>query len=80
MQNILGEDDAEGFRLLRCVRAYTELDMFASFDVHTDVTIKQGRAAATKFSKYLKVIKANRAFSTDLKNAAFTNILKLPGI
>jgi hypothetical protein len=76
MRNILGEDD-DGRLLLRCIRAYTELDVFASFDVHTDVTIKQARAAATKFSKRVGV---SWLVSTCLRNVAITNALKFPGI
>ena len=42
MRNTLGEDE-NGYRLLRCIRAYVELDLLASFDVHTDGTIERGR-------------------------------------
>ena len=54
MRNLLGEH-VQGRRLLCCTRAYVELDLLASFDVHTDITIKQGRAAAKKFSKLANV-------------------------
>ena len=54
MRNLLGENN-KGNRLLRCTRAYVELDLLASFDVHTDVTIAQGRVTAAKFSKLANV-------------------------
>jgi microcystin degradation protein MlrC len=54
MRNALGKDD-KGCRLLRCVRAYVELDILASFDVHTDITIQLGRAAAARFFKLANV-------------------------
>jgi hypothetical protein len=54
MRNAL-EEDTEGCRLLRCIRAYVELDLLASFDVHTDITIALGRATAKRFSKLVNV-------------------------
>jgi len=49
------EDEADGLLLLRCVRAYVELDLLASFELHTEETIKIGRMAADKFSKLVNV-------------------------
>ena len=54
LRNALGED-VNGRCLLRCTRAYVELDLLASFDVHADITIKQGRATAARFSKLANV-------------------------
>jgi len=54
MRNTLEEAEG-GLSLLRCVRAYVELDMLASFDVHTGETIKWGREVAKKFVKLANV-------------------------
>lgn len=49
------ETDEDGQLLLRCVRAYVELDLLASFEVHTDNTIQHGRLVAQKFAKLADV-------------------------
>ena len=49
------ETDEEGRLLLRCVRAYVEMDILASFEVHTDDTIKYGRKMIDKFAKLANV-------------------------
>jgi len=49
------ETDESGHNLLRCVRAYVELDLLASFEVHTDETIRYGKAVAEKFTKLANV-------------------------
>lgn len=50
----MGEDQ-NGYRLLRAIRAYVELDILASFDVHTEETINYGRSMAKKFVKLANV-------------------------
>ena len=54
LRNVLGTDE-NGLRLLRAIRAYTELDLLASFDTHTDRTIEQGELVAANFSKWANV-------------------------
>jgi hypothetical protein len=54
LRNTLGEDDSS-CRLLRCVRTYVELDMLASLEVHSDLTIEYGRETAKKFFKLAHV-------------------------
>jgi hypothetical protein len=54
MRNVFDIDD-EGHTLLRCIRVYVELDILASFDLHTEISIKKGRAAAEKFIKLANV-------------------------
>ena len=54
MRNTLTTDES-GYHLLRAVRAYVELDLLASYEVHTDISIKQGRAAVEKFVKLANV-------------------------
>jgi len=47
--------DENACRLLRAIRAYVELDILASFDVHTEKTIKHGRSTAKKFVRLANV-------------------------
>ena len=54
LRNTLGEDTS-GRRLLRCTRAYVELDVLASLDVHSDITIEGGKEIARKFFKLADV-------------------------
>jgi hypothetical protein len=55
MRNVFVESGDRAKLLLRCVRAYVELDMLASFDVHTDETIAFGRVALDRFAKLANV-------------------------
>jgi len=54
LRNALGGNE-EGIRILRCIRAYVELDLLASFDTHTEETIELGRKVAKRFVKYANV-------------------------
>ena len=54
VRNVL-EADEDGLRLLRCIWVYVELDILASFEVHTDETINRGRAIVMKFAKLANV-------------------------
>lgn len=54
MRSTLGED-VNGRRLLACIRAYVELDVLASLDLHTDTTVKYGRKVEEKFFKLAHV-------------------------
>jgi hypothetical protein len=49
------EEDHEGFLLLRCFRSFLELDMYASFEVHTEKTIEEGRAELQRFAALMTV-------------------------
>lgn len=55
MQNAFVESGDRGVLLLRCVRAYVELDLLASFDVHTDQMITFGRERVDEFVKLVNV-------------------------
>ena len=55
MRNAFVESGDRGVLLLRCVRAYVELDLLASFDVHTDQTITFGRERVDEFVKLVNV-------------------------
>lgn len=69
MRNTLGED-ANSRPLLACIRAYVELDVLASFDLHTDTTIKYGRKMEEKFFKLAHV---SRVFCAR-KGETLTNV------
>jgi len=49
------ETDEGGQLLLRCVRVYVELDILASFEVHSSETITYGRTLVDKFTKLANV-------------------------
>ena len=42
--------------MLRIIRSYLELDMFASLIVHTEVTIAAGREELQQYSDLIKVL------------------------
>ena len=72
----MGSGD-RGKLLLQCVQAYVELDVLASFNVHTDETIAFGQAALDKFVKLANV---RHLFNIQPANVAIVNILKLSGV
>jgi len=49
------DTDEEGHTLLRCIRAYVEMDLLASFEAHSDATIEYGRLVVKKFVKLANV-------------------------
>ncbi|KAG1862822.1 hypothetical protein DFJ58DRAFT_715227 [Suillus subalutaceus] len=52
---ILTKDECPlGYLLLRCIRLFLELDMYAALQVHTTETISAGRHAIQAFSTYLQ--------------------------
>lgn len=56
MHNILMEDDSPlGYLLLRCVRLYLEVDIYAALEVHTTDTISEGRSAVQALTAFMKV-------------------------
>jgi hypothetical protein len=77
LRNALGDDLGDGYRLLRSIRAYVELDLLASFDVHTDRTIERSRTVAAKFSKLANI---SRLFSLTQNNVTIAHTLKFPGV
>ncbi len=46
---------AQGYLLLRLIRIYLELDMYASLTLHTEATISSGRQELLVFDRLLKV-------------------------
>jgi hypothetical protein len=52
---MLEKETDRGILLLRCIRAYVELDMLASFEIHTDRTIAWGRGVLKTFAKLAEV-------------------------
>lgn len=66
--------DITGGRDLLCaVRAYVELDLLASFEVHTELSVKRGRKVAKKFWELAHV----NSLSCPRTNVAVTDHLKL---
>ncbi|KAG1796238.1 uncharacterized protein HD556DRAFT_1431370 [Suillus plorans] len=71
-QNVLARmDDEAGYALLRCIASYLHIDMYVSLDVHTESTIKAGKAEVLEFQMHLEHIfddiiakGATRNFST----------------
>ncbi|KAG1799033.1 uncharacterized protein HD556DRAFT_1231771 [Suillus plorans] len=55
-QNVLTRtDDEAGYALLRCIASYLHIDMYVSLDVHTESTIKAGKAEVLEFQTHLEV-------------------------
>jgi len=55
-QNILTEDASpEGFLLLKIMRSYLELDMYASLTIHTETTLAAGREELQRYSDLIEV-------------------------
>jgi hypothetical protein len=42
--------------VLRIIRSYLELDMFASLTIHTEVTLSAGREELQRYSDLIKVL------------------------
>lgn len=54
--DILTERDSPlGYLLLRCVRLYLEMDMYAALEVHTTDTINEGRHTVEAFTALMGV-------------------------
>ncbi|KAK0432743.1 uncharacterized protein EV420DRAFT_1655271 [Desarmillaria tabescens] len=53
--NILSEtQDSHGYHLLKCIRSYLVLNVYAEFTLHTESSIKALREESTKFGKLIK--------------------------
>lgn len=48
-------EDPTGYLLLRCIRSYIEIDMYAALEVHTEDTIAAGEKELRKFAELIKV-------------------------
>jgi hypothetical protein len=54
--NILTEESSEeGYLVLRIIRSYLELDMYASLTIHMETTIAAGREELLRYSDLIKV-------------------------
>lgn len=49
------EDDPTAYLLLRALRSYIEVDIYASFEVHTEKTIASGRERLGQFFELIGV-------------------------
>ena len=56
------EKTARGYLLLKLMRSYLELDMYASLTVHTESTINKGREELLTFEKLLHVHVESNSF------------------
>jgi hypothetical protein len=55
LHNVLDEtSDPQGYRLLKLLRSYLELDMWADLDVHTSATLESAEDELLRFSALLK--------------------------
>ena len=54
MHNLFLENKPE-YCLLKALRCHVEVDLYASFEVHTDQTIAAGRAKVAQFYDLMKV-------------------------
>jgi hypothetical protein len=56
LHNVLDEkSDPQGYLLLKVLRSYLELDLWADLDVHTSSTLEAADAELLRFSALLKV-------------------------
>jgi hypothetical protein len=53
--NILDKGHLANFALLKCIRYYLVMDMYAALDVHTSETIRAGCQSVLEFSDALQV-------------------------
>ena len=51
--------DTQEYLLLKVLRCYIEIDLYASFEVHTDQTIMAGREKVAQFYKLMEVSLVN---------------------
>ncbi|KAG1888651.1 hypothetical protein F4604DRAFT_1889529 [Suillus subluteus] len=71
---IVTEDECPlGYLLLRCIRLFIEIDMYAALEVHTTDTICAGRHAVQAFSTYLQQYITKTADESD-KNWNFPKL------
>ncbi|KAG2117138.1 uncharacterized protein F5147DRAFT_811351, partial [Suillus discolor] len=71
---IVTEDECPiGYLLLRCIRLFLEVDLYAALEVHTADTIRAGRHAVQAFSTYLQQYITKTADTSD-KNWNFPKL------
>ena len=49
--NIVPRDKKEGWSLLRCLRSFAIVDLYISFEVHTEQTLAAGRRELRNFAQ-----------------------------
>ncbi|KAH9961701.1 hypothetical protein BGW80DRAFT_1181151, partial [Lactifluus volemus] len=52
--NVIPRHDKEGWQLLRCLRSFTIVDLYLSFEEHTADTIATGRCELTRFGQLMQ--------------------------
>ncbi|KAF9490004.1 hypothetical protein BDN71DRAFT_1525388 [Pleurotus eryngii] len=65
------EEDEVGYLLLRCLRAYMNMRMYAGLRLHTEETISAGREAVEEFSALLQYIEESNEEALLAKNWNF---------
>ncbi|KAH9959379.1 hypothetical protein BGW80DRAFT_1438935 [Lactifluus volemus] len=53
--NVIPRHDKEGWQLLRCLRSFTIVDLYLSFEEHTADTIATGRCELTRFGQLMQM-------------------------
>lgn len=53
--NAFNDDNEQSYCLLRCIRAYIELDLYLGLEVHTTSTLAAGRSQQQKFAELMEV-------------------------
>jgi hypothetical protein len=53
--NIVPRDKDEGWSLLRCLRSFTIVDLYLSFEAHTDQTLADGQHELSNFAQRMEV-------------------------
>ncbi|KAG1890746.1 uncharacterized protein F5891DRAFT_1131606 [Suillus fuscotomentosus] len=62
--NVFHQDqDSEAYLLLRCIRSYVEFNTYASLDVHTEDTIKDGRKALENLTQLRDVYLIDKSWN-----------------
>jgi hypothetical protein len=58
------ETSPEGYLVLKIIRSYLELDMYASLTLHTETTLAAGREELQRYSDLIKVYLIGPCYET----------------
>jgi hypothetical protein len=61
------EEETPGYLLLKALRSHIEVDIYASFEVHTEETIASGRERLAKFYELMGVSHLSTLQTINLK-------------
>ncbi|KAF9784401.1 hypothetical protein BJ322DRAFT_1194914 [Thelephora terrestris] len=71
------EEGTSGYLLLKALRCYIEVDIYASLEVHTEATIASGREKLTQFYGFIEEYMGDENNALDTKNWDFPKIHSL---